>query len=222
MIDRLTRRLVAGAVGLAMALALAGCPGPNAGTSGPAVTADPNQALYESVIAADNASAIAFQGASNLASLCKIPTGSIAGVNAAFQGISAGLSQANADIAAGNASGAQVAYTSALASLQAVQATLATAPVTAAESSAMIAKARAEASSAPSSTTTQVISLIIEDLPVLLSSGSQLAGVINTYIGNLGGGTAVTTYAPADVATADSSQKAALAVWVATSKTVCK
>jgi len=55
MIDRITRRLVAGAVGLAMALALAGCPGPNAGTSGPAVTVDPNQALYESVIAADNA-----------------------------------------------------------------------------------------------------------------------------------------------------------------------
>ncbi len=202
-------------------LALAAC-APSAGGSGPAVTADPNQALYELVIAADNASAIAFQGASNLASLCKIPAGSIAGVNVAFQGISAGLSQANADIQAGNTAGAQVAYTAALASLQAVQATLATAPVTAAETSSMVAKAQARKPRRPASTTTQVISLIIEDLPVLLSSGSQLAGVIQTYVNQLGGGTSGTTYTPADVKTADLSQTTALAVWAAASKTVCK
>ncbi|HXQ41320.1 MAG TPA: hypothetical protein VN821_08635 [Candidatus Udaeobacter sp.] len=221
MIRRLFRPLAA-ALGIAAVLALGAC-APSASGSGPAVTADPNQALYESVIAADNAAAIAFQGASNLASLCKIPASSIASVNAAFAGVSAGLSQANADIQATppNTSGAQVAYTAALASLQAVQATLAAVPVSKAETASMVAKAKASRAPA-SSTTTQVISLIIEDLPVLLSSGSQLAGVIQTYVNQLGGGTSGTTYTPADVKTADTSQTAALAVWAAASKTVCK
>jgi hypothetical protein len=199
----------------AMLAGLAACASPGTpSSSGPAV--DPSQSTYMQFIAGDNAVAIVMQTASGLTTTCVIKPASPTWQNldTAFKALASGLDAGNTAVQAGNTDLASTDLNAVLVALQSVEASLNQVTVPANAKSAMLARTRA-ASSSVESLAPVIIGLVIQNLPLLISEGSQLATVVQSYINQASGGASGKPLTVADVATANGIVQNALAAWEA-------
>lgn len=211
----------------AMALiVLAACA--SSSTTTPAGTLD--QTLAAQFVAGGNAAAILAQTGGGLETTCVLKPGSPAqvGANTAFVSIAAGLNGGNAVIQAamaqtppGDMSLATVDLKVATDAIQALQAQMAALPVPAPVVAQMLAQTHRAASSSMSTLGPIIINLIVQNLPLIISEASQLAGVIKGWISGLSGG-ADTLLTAASVQQAVGNLNSGIAIWTASAKTVCK
>ena len=194
---------------------LAACASPGTpSSSGPAV--DPSQSTYTQFIAGDNAVAIVMQTASALTTTCVVKPASPAWQNldTAFKALASGLDAGNTAVQAGNTDLGSTDLNAVLVALQSVEVSLNQVNVPASAKGAMMARARA-ASSSVQSLAPVIIGLVVQNLPLLISEGSQLATVVQSYINQASGGASGKPLTVADVATANGIVQNALAAWEA-------
>ena len=116
--------------------------------------------------------------------------------------------------------------TSVFAIINKVQAELATTKVTPVAAEQML-QAQRKAFSSKASTSSVgsvlpvIIGLIIQNLPALISSGGQLAQIVQGWISQLQGGSSA-TLSPADVQSAVNNFNTAMVGWATAETTVCK
>lgn len=187
------------------------------------------QQLYQTFIATPVAAGILASTGAALETTCVIKPGSPlrADVNTALVSISAALNAGNKviqDAAAmtppGDPSAASVGLNSAIALISTLQAQLAVLKVPPVAAQRMMAQTRAKGSSF-GTLGPVIINLIIQNLPLIISSASALAPIIQGWIDSLSGGTSTADLKASDVQHAVDALNGGLASWQNASMTVC-